>query len=169
MTSRTPWWMVAAGLAALGVAACQHTSDGRNGSRVPTEAEARGVLAQYEAAAAKATDAASYCAISFIREMCESSFNRHGGIAGVPTSPPTIVSSSRVEGGFIRVLVLCGKDGLGKPYRTDFPVERDLEHPETLRAGMPVYWSGAKYEGLKSDDFVPTVQPGGTATGNVSC
>lgn len=163
MTSRTRRWGLVTVIAAASLAACQ--DDNSDGSRVPSEAQARNVLQQYVDHAKTAKDATSYCAISFITDTCERSFTRWGGPAAIPSAPPDVVSSGRVVGGSIRVLVVCGTTGEGTPYRTDFPVQHDGEQDE-LRALVPVFWSGTTFSGTVNGDEPRTVRPSAGTTGS---
>lgn len=111
----------------------------------PTEAEPRGVLAQYVRAAAATDTAHEYCAISYLGAGCENDYRKEAGDETKPYEPPTVLSADRVVGRSFRVLVVCGIDRRGRPYRSDFPVERD-EHGG-LRAFIPVYWAGTTFSG----------------------
>lgn len=143
---------VAVAVVALAMTGCEGGASA--GSRVPTEAEARSVLAQYVASAQRAKDARTYCASSFVAEACEHAFVRAGGLGRVPTAAPVVVDASRTEGGFVRVLVVCGRDRGGHAYRSDFPVERD--ESGAVRASIPVFWAGTTFSGVHGDEQART-------------
>lgn len=164
MTGRTRRLGVIA-IAALSLAACQ-TDDASEGKRVPSEAQARVVLEQYVAAAGTAKTAKDYCTISFLGEGCETDFEWAGGPEAIPTSRPSVVDASRTVGDNIRVLIVCGTDGKGRSYKSDFPVERDTEHGN-VRAVMPVYWGGVGFSGKVSGDQPQTAgATGGSGLGS---
>ena len=149
---------------ALATAALAACSAGHSAGRSrPTEAEAKGVLARYVRAAATTGTARDYCAISYLGEGCEHDYDKAHGDETKPTTPPTVLSADRVVARNIRVLVICGTDRHGQPYRSDFPVERD-EHGG-LRATIPVYWAGTTFSGEQTSNPVivhPTPRGGPT-------
>jgi hypothetical protein len=87
---------------------------------VPTDGEARTVLLDRYARALATKDAAAFCHGSRFAELCQRTYRVAGGRAAVPTSPP-VVQRSEV-GGMARVLTVCGVNGRGRPYRTQFSV-----------------------------------------------
>ena len=122
---------------------------GDNGPSVPTEAQAR-VALDTKFRQAQAGDANRFCGDTDIPEMCVSQWERLGGQPAVPRTPPRI-ASVRVQDGY-RVLRVCGQDGHGRPYRTDFVV--GLQDGKVTYA-LPVFWNGATFSGVHGDDAVP--------------
>src|SRR5687768_5189182 len=112
---------LALGLAvAIGIAGAAVAMSGDDDSpAVPTEAQARAAL-EAKFNQAQTGDPRAYCADTEIVAMCQSQWQQLGGPGAVPTERPRIVSS-RVQDGF-RVLRICGTDGTGQNYRTDFVV-----------------------------------------------
>jgi hypothetical protein len=125
---------------------------------IPTEGEARGLLARIVAAAER-RDFAALC--SFGDPNCPDILEM-AGIDRVPAVPPTVAGTRLVaptqvsDGGLI--LQLCGTDGRGDPYATEMLV---FTSASGLRAIQPVYWSGM---GIATSPIVgqnePLVFPG---------
>jgi len=123
---------------------------------VPSDAEARALLTQTYDSAHTAADALAFCASSEARGVCINQYNSEGGRAGVPTAPPTILSS-RVQGPS-RVLTVCGTTGTGKTYRADFPVERSRQNQ--TYALLEVFWYSKTFSGTVPDGQPAQVSPG---------
>jgi hypothetical protein len=83
--------------------------------------------------------------------MCANHWDRAGGNAAVPTEPPS-VAASRTDAGF-RALRVCGTDGLGNHYRSDFLVQLHDSKPQAVLA---VFWSDRTWSGLRPDDEQPS-------------
>lgn len=143
MTCRTRRWGLIA-LTVVSLAACRDS--GSDGSRVPTESQAKAILEKFVTAAKTAKTAREFCAASLPGDDCQDQVGWAGGDASIPKSTPTVVDSSRVVGDNIRVLVVCGTDGLGRSYESDFPVIHDSDHNTTF-ATQPVYWGGLGFSG----------------------
>jgi hypothetical protein len=111
----------------------------------PTEDEAIALLNELTALAL-AGDLEAMCDFAG-GGNCEDFVDEVGGAAAVPDDPPVVAGTrlipSRREGeGFSvggRLLVLCGTDGLGRPYRTEMLVSRNLGETYAVNA---VYWGG---------------------------
>jgi len=88
--------------------------------RLPTDAQARDTLMLRYADARSAADAEAYCQASKFPSICHTHYNAAGGRAAVPTTPPTVRESEIV--GTERVLTVCGVNGAGQLYRSQFPV-----------------------------------------------
>lgn len=130
----------------------------------PTEAEARAVLSATYERARQETDPHRFCEPSEYPLSCLNHFYQGGGSARVPTEPPSVIGARTTDTAV--VLTVCGTDGSGQPYRSDFPVVRSNG---TLRPLLDVFWTGATYSGRKSDgapvDATPREpQPGGCPT-----
>jgi hypothetical protein len=136
-------------LAVATLAACQKDKTSE-GVRVPSEAQARGVLAQYVTVTQTARTARDYCTPSNLGDACERAFERAGGIKAMPTTAPD-VAGVRDGGEATTVLVLCGTDAKGNPYRTDFPVHYEKQNGD-LFAVIPVFWSGTTFSGQVNPD-----------------
>jgi hypothetical protein len=112
----------------------------------PSEADARAFLGRV-VDAALARDLDRMCAIA--GSICDSVAEDSGGLAAVPNDPPIVAGARLIPnrgtttGGTAggRLLVLCGTDGLGRPYRTEMLVSRDPDG--SLYAINGVFWSGA--------------------------
>lgn len=117
------------------------------------------MLAHFVDVAKTARDAESFCTSSFLGEACEADFVRAGGSVAVPSDEPEVVAT-RSGGPNVLVLVVCGIDGRGTSYRSDFPVERD---GASLRATLPVYWAGVSFSGSHGDPTGPVGTAAGTA------
>lgn len=92
-------------------------------SRRPSVADALAQLPTLFTAArasVEAGDPAPYCALIRGPVLCEDEWHGLGGTAAVPTRPPHLLGMREDLGS--RVLVLCGRDGLGRPYRMELPV-----------------------------------------------
>jgi hypothetical protein len=122
---------------------------GDDGSSVPTEAQARAAL-DTKFRQAQAGDLQAFCGDTDIAEMCASQWERLGGQAAVPRTPPRIASVREQDG--YRVLRVCGADGQGRPYRTDFVVGLD---DGKVAYVLPVFWNGATFSGVHGDDAPP--------------
>jgi hypothetical protein len=127
---------------------------------VPSEAQARAVLQQYVKAAQRAKSAHDYCAISILGDACERAFERAGGVAAMPTTAPAVVAV-RDGGEATTVLVVCGTDRRGQPYRTDFTVHYEKQNGD-LFATIPVFWSGTTWGGQVDPTAAQTI--GGSAS-----
>ena len=130
---------------ALAGAAMAMSGDG-DSPAAPTEAQARAAL-ETKFTQAQTRDPEAYCADTEIVAMCQSQWQQLGGSKAVPTEPPRVVSS-RVQDGF-RVLRICGTDGIGEPYRTDFVVGTG---EDGVTYELPVFWTGATFSGVHGDD-----------------
>lgn len=127
----------------LAASAC---SDTGHAGEIPTESAARAFLARL-VDRAQAHDLVGFCQVA--GSMCESFAEESGGIAAIPPKPPIIAATrlipTRRSGdamlGGGRLLVLCGIDGFGKPYRTEMLVS--VDYNGALFAINGVYWSGA--------------------------
>ena len=120
-----PVLVVGIGLAAVAVFTAARpgggAGDGARGA-LPSEAEARSVLAHTYERAKAATDPRTFCESSGYPLLCRSQYHGVGGLAAVPTAPPKVIGT-RADGS-TRVLTVCGVDGFGRRYYADFPVER---------------------------------------------
>lgn len=150
--------------AAAGTAWWFGVAPSASGTRTVSEAEARAVLAARVQLLAK-RDRAAYCGDD--DPLCDSHWNRAGGEAAVPGEPPQVLGSRVVDG--VQVLVLCGRDGLGRPYRSDFPVDvtEGRMHPP-----LAVFWRSVRYNGDHPNSAPLTVTPeppGGTASAPPEC
>jgi hypothetical protein len=114
----------------------------------PTEQEAIAFLDEL-VALAQAGDLGGMCAVAG-GGNCDEAADASGGPAAIPKNPPTLAgtrlipstttgNNSGTVGG--RLLVLCGTDGLRRPYRTEMLVSRFRGETYAINA---VYWSGAK-------------------------
>lgn len=70
------------------------------------------------------------------------------GLDAVPVDPPRVVATRTIRSGVADeasagglVLVMCGRDARGDPYRSEMLVFRD---GTSLRAINPVYWGNAR-------------------------
>lgn len=88
-----------------------------------------------------APDAFTFCADSQFRAICLGQYDDHGGRPGVPRHAPQVVESW--ISGATRVLTVCGVDGHGKTYRTDFPVESSPTG--SLLPTLEVFWDSKTY------------------------
>lgn len=132
--------VVGTGLAAVAViTAARLTTPGGGADNTrsarPSEAEARTVLARTHERAKQAGDVLAFCTDTYAPSICINQYNYVGGRAAVPTDPPKVVESR--DDGPLRILTVCGVDGLGKTYRADFPVQRDRGR---LLAILDVFW-----------------------------
>jgi hypothetical protein len=134
---------VGALLLALALLGCRIAAQG---APPPTEAEARQLLARI-VQAAQIRDFDGLCALGDANcpDMLAAA-----GRASVPAAPPTIVgveaiqpadggNGAVVSGGIL--FLLCGVDGLGKPYYSEMFV---LRSGAGLTAIQPIYWSGMR-------------------------
>lgn len=115
-------------------------------SRRPSEDDARGQIAVL-VAAALTRDRVRYCAAVEFEFLCESQWDRLGGAAAVPEDPPHLLGMREDTGA--RILVLCGRDGLGRPYRSELPVMTYDDGPRVT--GGP-YWQTVDFGGVFTDD-----------------
>lgn len=152
------WIALAAGALAASVGAAFAVATTRDASHAvsappapPTDAQVRALLAT-KYAQAQRHDARVYCADSSSPQMCGNHWDRAGGDDAVPPEPPRI-GQSRVDGGF-RALRVCGTDGLGKPYRSDFLVSLYGGTPQPVLA---VFWSDRTWSGLYAEGRQPAV------------
>lgn len=132
-------------------------SDGEPTSGLPTEEQARAILARTYEHATRTRDAITFCAESEVRAICINQYNDRGGRAGVPAQEPQIVDSWVT--GDTRVLTVCGVDGRGETYRADFPVQRDTNSSSVI-ALLDVFWDSKTYSGNKADGVPVPVSPG---------
>jgi hypothetical protein len=137
-------------LAALAVAATREPTRAATATEAPTDAQVRALLSR-KYAEAQRHDMAAFCADTSSPEMCANHWARAGGDAGVPSTPPHL-AQSRVDFRY-RALRVCGTDGLGNAYRTDFVV--DL-HDGAPRAVLPVFWSDRPWSGVHADGEAST-------------
>ena len=133
-----------------------------DGGSVPTEAQARAALSR-KYHQAQSGDARMFCADTSTPDMCESQWDRLGGQAAVPRTPPRVAEAREQDG--YRVLRVCGTDGRGQSYRTDFVV--GLEDGK-LALILPVFWNGATFSGVHGDDTPPRAE-GALAVSDTSC
>jgi hypothetical protein len=96
-------------------------------------------------------DSATFCSRPTVlsADMCKHDWSRSGDAAGVPTQPPRVLST-RSEKDLV-VLRVCGVDGRGQPYLSDFVVEQTGARTVVP---FPVFWAGKTYSGT-----VPGGQP----------
>ena len=139
---RRTWLLVAALGATVSPSAC----GGDGGQAVPTEQQARAALdTKFEQA--KSGDPEAFCGDTHIPDMCRSQWERLGGTGGVPKDRPRVVSAREQDG--YRVLRVCGTDGRGQQFRTDFVVGMD---DDKIVYALPVFWNGATFSGVHGDD-----------------
>lgn len=146
---------VGGGLAAFGIAFLAVTlMRDSEPFRAPTEAEARLALAERVAAVAARPAKEAYCAGDRYAD-CIEDWNDAGGDAALPTTPPIVVS---VRGGTtLRILDVCGRDGLGRPYMRAFVVRMDDGKVHALNA---VYWlDHVKASANEPDSSTPSNRP----------
>lgn len=110
----------------------------------PSDAEARAALAEQVAALKADPTVEAYCGSD---DFCLRHWQEAGGTAAIPPGPPHVLLS-RESPPFTRVLVVCGRDGLGRPYRSDFPVSRPAAK---LEAWLTVFWANTRYDGYKPE------------------
>lgn len=119
---------------------------GDGGPEVPTEAQAREALdAKFQQA--RTGDADAFCDDTDIPEMCKGQWERRGGQEAVPEEKPRIVDVREQDG--YRVVRVCGTDGRGQDYRSDFVVGLD---DGAVTYVLPVFWNGATFSGVHGDD-----------------
>lgn len=140
---------------ALGVALTRRPQQSVTAADAPTDAQARSLL-DAKVAQAQQHDVTAYCADTSSPDVCSSHWQRAGGNSAVPTDPPR-VAGSRVDGGY-RALRVCGSDGLGQRYSSDFLVQL---HDGTPQAVLAVYWSDRRWSGL----FVEGEEPAQVGSG----
>jgi hypothetical protein len=146
MSRRAGLLLVAVVVLAAATATTLAVQQGDDGPSVPTEAQARAAL-DTKVSQARGGDPNVFCDDTDIPDMCKSQWERLGGREGVPRTPPRIVSSREQDG--YRVLRICGDDGRGQPYRTDFVV--GMEDGKVAYV-LPVFWNGATFSGVHGDD-----------------
>lgn len=133
--SRRP--IVAVAALAVGIAAVilVRSSPSAESSRsaLPTEEEGRAALAKALEGAQSLGD--RYCRRTVSRGDCESAWELAGGVAAVPRTAPR-VTGVQVQG-VRRILALCGTDGRGMPYHSDFAVTRV---GGSIVPVAPVFW-----------------------------
>jgi hypothetical protein len=112
----------------------------------PSEADARAFL-DVLIDKAEAGDLEGFCSVA--GSVCDEIAEESGGVAAIPNEPPTVAGTRLVpprdagNGGTFaggRLVVLCGTNGLGKPYRTEMLVSAGPDR--VLYAINGVYWSG---------------------------
>lgn len=95
--------------------------------------------------AAQARDLERVCHLNGAYLNCRRTMDYAGGTGAVPSEPPVVTGTRyhpKEPGGTAgRVLVVEGKDGLGRPYRTEVFVFR--ENRFHFKAINAVYWSGS--------------------------
>jgi hypothetical protein len=112
---------------------------------IPTEDEAIAFLNELTALALTG-DLVAMCALA--GSMCESFVDERGGPAAVPDEPPVLAGTRVIPGtssgdsGTVggMLLVLCGTDGLQRPYRTEMLVSRFMGETFAING---VYWSSS--------------------------
>jgi hypothetical protein len=134
--------------AALLLAGCGVLDVDRPFPPPPTEPEARSFLDRV-VAASRTGDMAAMCRVAG-GGMCAEIAEQAGGADGVPGEAPLIAGVRSIAptgttnggspGGWL--LVLCGTDGFGNPYRTEMLVSRAPDG--RLYAVNAVYWAGFK-------------------------
>lgn len=157
--TRRRWFLalvLSAGLAAVVITAARLTTSGANGAAgIPTDAEARSVLTETFERARRVADATAFCEPSAYPLSCETQYNERGGRSAVPAEAPRILESWATSSA--HVLTVCGIDGQGKSYRSDFPVERGGGR---LRAILDVFWDSKTYSGSRVDGDRVRASPG---------
>lgn len=119
-------------LALISIASCST-------GRAPTETQARSALSE-SVSMAKSGDVERLCHVHGSHAyLCLNDLARLGGRSSAPLAAPHIASSKSVDGSRGWLLSVCGRDGFGRPYRTDFVVYRRAGQ---LDVPYPVYWSG---------------------------
>jgi len=91
-------------------------------------------------------DLVGMCALA--GSLCESFVDESGGPAAVPDEPPVLAGTRAIPGTSSgdsstiggMLLVLCGTDGLQRPYRTEMLVSRFRGEMFAING---VYWSGS--------------------------
>ena len=148
-------------VAAMTLSACT-TFAAITPSPLPSEAEARGHLAQI-VALARAGEFEALCDLG--SGNCEQALDDAGRDA-VPPAAPLVVGTRRIEperldsnlwsgGGF--VLQVCGIDGAGRPYSSDVLVFRDGDRLLAIEA---VYWAGIRIASGSTVGAATTPFPG---------
>ena len=150
LTGRPRVWLVAAlltiaGLAAVALTAARPARPDAAPPGVPTEAEARTVLAATYERARNESDPRRFCEPSEYPLSCLNHYNQAGADT-VPTAPPQVLGARTTDTAV--VLSVCGSDGRGRAYRSDFPVVRS---DGVLRPLLDVFWTGSTYSGTKPD------------------
>ena len=147
----------------LGVALTRHPRHSVAAATEPTDAQARALLlAKFDVA--QRHDMVGYCGDTSSPEMCANHWDRAGGVPAVPTSQPRI-AGSRAEGGY-RALRVCGTDGLGRAYRSDFLVQLHGGRPQAVLA---VFWSDRRWSGVFNEGEEPTSVTAGSGGPTEDC
>jgi hypothetical protein len=146
----------------VAIAAVILTQRSAHGPTVPSEAQARAAL-DTKFRVAQSGDARAFCGDTDIVDMCESQWERLGGKQAVPRTAPRIASVREQDG--YRVLRVCGNDGLGQRYRSDFVVGIKNRR---IAYVLPVFWNGATFSGVHGDEAQPTVD-GSVADSGAVC
>lgn len=104
---------------------------------------------------AQQRDPATFCGRPAVLsvDMCKLDWSRSGDNAGVPKQPARVLSTRREKD--LVALRVCGIDGRGQPYLSDFVVEQT--DARTV-VPFPVFWAGKTYSGTVHDDQPEVVQ-----------
>lgn len=122
----------------------------------PSEEQARAALAERVAVLAAHRSSAAYCA-GFVG-FCEQDWQDAGGDAAAPRTPPHILGTWTSRE--VRNLIVCGRDGEGKPYRTDFPVRFEDGRVTPL---FVLFWDNRSFHGWRPEGpVIITVPPSPT-------
>jgi hypothetical protein len=132
--------------------------------RKPSRAEAEALLSDFFHRA-QARDGGSFCADKrvFSADSCQTHWQWAGGTESVPKDAPKVLGG-RTEDDLL-VLRVCGTDGLGRPYRGDFVVERQEDR---VSVPLPVFWEGIGYSGTY-EEGKKRVEAKPTPTERVGC
>lgn len=147
-------------LVVLSVSACGLKSNGSDDISVEQATDFLNRAVEY----ATSHDLNKLCGLSSSSLMCQTQWKDAGEWAGVPEEPPVIVDTyliptkkfkngMRQQGG--RLLILCGIDGMGKPYRTEMLVFSGGQR-HGLKATNVIYWSGASIGRFNDDGYITT-------------
>jgi hypothetical protein len=124
-----------------------------NAGALPTEAEGRAALERaLEGAQRLGT---RFCRTTASRADCASAWEEAGGAGAVPRSEPR-VTGVRAQGER-RVLELCGTNGRGEPYRSDFAVTRVGGSVVPVN---PVFWFDVRVVESGVDQMAAARPPG---------
>jgi hypothetical protein len=161
-------WVIGAASALAVLAGCvevvTHSADAGPGGPVrrrpnldvrPTEEQARSQIGvMVEAALTK--DKVRYCSAVGYPILCEEQWDSIGGAAAVPSTPPRLIGMREDTGA--RILILCGRDGLGRLYRSEIPV---FTFADGVRIQAVPYWQDFTFHGVFTDDspFPVTEEP----------
>ena len=128
----------------------------------PTEAEAREVLAKQAAKLAANPTKQAYCGDN---AFCPMAWDQAGGDAAVPKTPPHVLSATVSES--VQVLTVCGRDGRGRPYQSQFPVWTVGDGPVGI---LLVYWGNTPFGGTQTAAALPaTPTPAPTPSNPPEC